>query len=69
MRQLRLIDLLCLVVEKQLKDGQIVLINSICYKFDKKDERFYMTSCQSRYREIYTNDLRLKCYILEDYND
>ena len=69
MRQLRLIDLLCLVVEKKLKDGQMVLIDNECYKFDAQEEKFYVPPYKSEYRAIYTNDLKLNCYILEGYKD
>ena len=67
MQKLRLIDLLLLVADQKLEDGQMVLIANDCYKFDKKQENFYVSTDPSEYRVIYTYDLNLDCYILRDY--
>lgn len=67
MQKLRLIDLLLLVADQKLEDGQMVLIADDCYKFDKKQEKFYVSTDRSEYRMINTYDLNLDCYILRDY--
>ena len=67
MKKLRLVDLLLMVADKKLKDGQKVLINDDCYSFDKKREKF--VSKQDYYKMIYTYEMNLTCYILEDYEE
>lgn len=67
MKKMRLIDLLLLVVDKKLKDGQMVLIDDDCYKFNKEEEKFYVSTNFSTYRVIHTYDMNLTCYILSDY--
>jgi hypothetical protein len=69
MEKMRLIDLLLLVADKKLKDGQMVLINNGCYKFNKKEEKFYVPTNFSEYRVIHTYDMNLTCYILSDYEE
>ena len=69
MKKMRLIDLLLMVADKKLKNGQMVLIDNSCYKFDKKEERFYVSTDSDTYRAIHTYDLNLTCYILEDYEE
>lgn len=69
MDKLRLIDLLLLVVDKKLKDGQMVLIDNDCYKFNKSEERFYVPTDFTKYRAIHTYDMNLICYILKDYEE
>lgn len=69
MEKMRLIDLLLLVADKKLKDGQMVLINNGCYKFNKKEEKFYVPTNFSEYRVIHTYDMNLTCYILSDYDE
>lgn len=66
MKKLRLVDLLLMVADKKLKDGQMVLIDNSCYKFDKKREKFVFKECC---RIIYTYEMNLTCYILEDYEE
>ena len=66
MKKLRLVDLLLMVADKKLKDGQMVLIDNCCYKLDKKREKFvFRESC----RMIHTYEMNLTCYILEDYEE
>lgn len=65
MKKLRLVDLLLLVADKKLKDGQMVLIDNDCYKFNMDKERFYTQN--DYYRMIQTWNMNLTCYILEDY--
>jgi hypothetical protein len=65
MKKLRLVDLLLLVADKKLKDGQMVLIDNDSYKFNMDEERFYTQDYY--YRLIQTWDMNLTCYILEDY--
>lgn len=67
MRRLRLVDLLLMVANKRLKDGQMVLIDNDCYKFDKNEEKFYVSTVCYKYRVIHTYDMNLTCYILENY--
>lgn len=67
MKKLRLVDLLLMVADKKLKNGQKVLINDDCYSFDKKEEKF--VSKKGYYRMIYTYEMNLTCYILEDYEE
>ena len=67
MKKMRLIDLLLLVADKKLKDGQMVLIDNRSYKFNKKEERFYVPSGFGAYRNIETEDMNITCYILTDY--
>lgn len=69
MKKMRLIDLLLLVVDKKLKDGQMVLIDNDCYKFNKKEEKFYVSTDLNKYRAIHTYDMNLTCYILNDYEE
>ena len=69
MKKMRLIELLLMVADKKLKDGQMVLIDNSCYKFDKKEEKFYVSTDSDTYRTIHTYDLNLTCYILEDYEE
>ena len=69
MEKMRLIDLLLLVADKKLKDGQMVLIDRDCYKFNKKEEKFYVPTNFSEYRAIHTYDMNLICYILSDYEE
>ena len=69
MKKMRLIELLLMVADKKLKDGQMVLIDNSCYKFDKKEEKFYVSTDSDTYRAIYTYDMNLTCYILEDYEE
>ena len=57
MQKLRLIDLLLLVADQKLEDGQMVLIANDCYKFDKKQEKFYVSTDRSEYRMINTYDI------------
>lgn len=66
---MRLIDLLLLVADKKLKDGQMVLIDNNCYKFNKEEEKFYVSTNCNRYRTIQTYDMNLICYILSDYDE
>ena len=66
-KRIRLVELLLLVADKKLKDGQMVLIDDACYKFDKCAEKFYLPNDQCSYRAIHTFDMNLTCYILEDY--
>ena len=66
MKKLRLVDLLMLVADKKLKDGQMVLIDDSSYKFCEKYERFE-TPNGDGHRVIDTWDMNLVCYILEDY--
>ena len=47
----------------------MVLIDNSCYKFDKKEEKFYVSTDSDTYRAIHTYDLNLTCYILEDYEE
>ena len=67
MKKMRLIDLLLLVADKKLKDGQMVLIDNDCYKFNKEEEKFYVSTNFATFRSIYTYDMNLTCYILSDY--
>lgn len=67
MKKMRLIDLLLLVADKKLKDGQMVLIDDVCYEFNKENEKFYASRDFSTYRAIHTYDMNLTCYILSDY--
>lgn len=67
MKKIRLVELLLLVADKNLKDEQMVLINNDCYKFDKDAEKFYLPNDKCSYRAIHTFDMNLTCYILEDY--
>lgn len=67
MKKMRLIDLLLLVADKKLKDRQMVLIDDVCYKFNKENEKFYAPWDFSTYRAIHTYDMNLTCYILSDY--
>lgn len=69
MKKMRLIDLLLLVADKKLKDGQMVLIDDDCYKFNKEKEKFYVPTDFSAYRVIHTYDMNLTCYILSDYKE
>ena len=69
MEKMRLIDLLLLIVDKKLKDGQMVLIDNDCYKFNKKEEKFYVSTDLNKYRAIHTYDMNLTCYILNDYEE
>lgn len=69
MKKLRLIELLLLVAEKKLKDGQMVLIDNDCYKFNRKEEKFYVSTDLETFRAIYTYDMNLTCYILSDYKE
>ena len=69
MEKMRLIDLLILVIDKKLKDGQMVLIDNDCYKFDKEEEKFYVSTDFEKYRAIHTYDMNLTCYILSDYDE
>ena len=69
MKKMRLVDLLLLVADKKLKDGQMVLIDNDCYKFDKKDEKFYFPSGSRAYKNISTWDMNITCYILSDYEE
>mgnify|MGYP007050057271 CR=1 FL=1 len=67
MKKLRLIELLLMVANERLKDGQMVLIDDVCYKFNKESEKFYVSTNFSEYRVIHTYDMNLICYILSDY--
>lgn len=67
MEKIRLVDLLSLIADKKLKDGQMVLIDRECYRFDKNKERFYVPNSINTYRMINTFDMNLVCYILKDY--
>lgn len=67
MKKIRLVELLLLVADKKLKDGQMVLIDNGCYKFDKNEEKFYLPNDKCSYRAIHTFDMNLTCYILESY--
>lgn len=67
MIKMRLVDLLLLVADKKLKDGQMVLIDDNSYKFNRKEELFYVPASGNEYRAISTDDMNLTCYILEDY--
>lgn len=67
MEKMRLIDLLFMVANKRLKDGQMVLIDNDCYKFNKEEEKFYVSTDFNTYRAIHTYDMNLTCYILSDY--
>lgn len=67
MKKIRLIDLLLLVADKKIKDGQMVLIDDDCYRFDKNEEKFYLPKDNGSYRVIRTYDMNLTCYILESY--
>jgi len=69
MKKLRLIELLLMVANERLKDGQMVLINDVCYKFNKENEKFYVSTNFSEYRTINTYDMNLTCYILSDYKE
>lgn len=70
MKKLRLVDLLLMVADKKLKDGQMVLIDKSCYKFNKERERFvFKEGIKEYYRMIYTCEMNLICYILEDYEE
>lgn len=69
MEKMRLIDLLFMVANKRLKDGQMVLIDNDCYKFNKEEEKFYVSTDFSKYRAIHTDDMNLTCYILSDYEE
>lgn len=69
MKKIRLIDLLLLVADKKLKDGQMVLIDNNCYKFNKEAEKFYVSTDFTQYRAIHTYDMNLTCYILSDYDE
>ena len=69
MKKLRLIELLLMVADKKLKDGQMVLIDNNCYKFNKKKEKFYVSTDPNNFRVIYTYDMNLTCYILSDYDE
>ncbi len=67
MEKIRLVDLLSLIADKKLKDGQMVLIDRECYRFEKNKERFYVPNNINTYRMINTFDMNLVCYILKDY--
>ena len=69
MKKMRLVDLLLLVADKKLKDGQMVLIDDDCYKFNKKKEKFYVPTDFSSWRAIHTYDMNIICYILSDYEE
>ena len=69
MKKMRLIDLLLLVADKKLKDGQMVLIDNDCYKFNKEEEKFCVPTNFKTFRAIYTYDMNLTCYILSDYEE
>lgn len=69
MKKLRLIELLLMVANERLKDGQMVLIDDGCYKFNKKEEKFYVSTNCNEYRAIHTYDMNLTCYILSDYEE
>lgn len=69
MEKLRLVDLLLMVADKKLKNGQMVLIDNECYKFDKGIEKFIIPTNPDSYRLIYTYDMNLTCYILKDYGE
>lgn len=69
MKKLRLVDLLLMVADKKLKDGQMVLIGNTCYKFNKKEEKFCNPEDSGISRAIYTYDMNLTCYILNDYEE
>lgn len=66
MKKLRLVDLLLMVADKELKDGQMVLIDGNAYRFNAREEKFYVPK-ESAFRIIDTEDMNLTCYILEDY--
>lgn len=67
MKKMRLIDLLYMVANERLKDGQMVLIDNGCYKFNKEEEKFYVSTNCEKYRAIKTYEMNLTCYILSDY--
>ena len=69
MKKMRLIELLLMVANERLKDGQMVLIDNVYYKFNKEEEKFYASTDFNKYRAINTYDMNLICYILSDYEE
>lgn len=58
-----------MVADKKLKDGQMVLIDNRCYKFNKNEEKFCDPKDSGISRAIHTYDMNLTCYILSDYEE
>lgn len=66
---MKLIDLLVMAENKELKDDQRVIIDDQLYYWNEKDKRFYTTpskKCQDMYRTISTDRLDYECEILQN---
>ena len=71
MKKVKIIELLTLVANGEIKNNQLVIIQEECFKYNAKELKFYSLDGGS-YRIFKTSDLNNICYILcilEEYDN
>lgn len=66
--KLKLIELLCLLKEGYLNDGERLIIDNRVYYFNVKDDKFYtvpFSKTQNKYLKINTFDLYTDCELID----
>lgn len=68
MKKVKIIELLTLVANGEIKNNQLVIIQEECYKYNIKELKFYL--CHgSTSRAFRTSELNDTCYILKEYDN
>lgn len=65
MKKVKIIELLTLVANGEIKNHQLVIIQEECFKYNAKALQFY-TADGGSYRIFKTPELNNACYILEE---
>lgn len=68
MKRVKIIELLTLVANGEIKNNQLVIIQEECFKYNAKTLKFNTADCES-YRIFKTSELNNDCYILEEYGN
>lgn len=68
MKKVKIIELLTLVANGEIRNNQLVIIQEKCYKYNIKELKFYSCHGES-YRAFRTSELNDTCYILEEYDN
>lgn len=68
MKKVKIIELLTLVANGEIKNNQLVIIQEECYKYNIKELKFYL--CHGLNSRVFrTSELNDTCYILEEYDN
>lgn len=68
MKRVKIIELLTLVANGEIKNNQLVIIQEECFKYNAKTLKFNTADGES-YRIFKTSELNDTCYILEEYGN